>query len=244
MMLRVVIVEDELPLLRELVETFSWRSVNCVVAATAGTAAEARRVIAETRPDILVTDIQLPDGNGISLIEETTPRAAIVITGHSQIEFAQKALRAGAVDFLLKPLDDQELRSAVQRAVIHVGGGVTMEATPPSESPAGGSVNPLVHEARIFIQKNYPHDVSLNEAARYLAISEGHLASLFKQQTGKTFVQALTEHRMTVAATLLRDPRNRVTEVARQCGYRDPTYFSRVFRRTMGMSPREYRQQN
>ena len=237
-MLRVVIVEDELPLLRELVETFSWRSVNCVVAGTAGTAAEARRVIAETHPDILVTDIQLPDGNGISLIEETTPRAAIVITGHSQIEFAQKALRAGAVDFLLKPLDDEELREAVQRAVIHAGGGVI------TEMDAGDSVNPLVHEALIFIQKNYRNDVSLYEAAQHLEISEGHLASIFKQQTGKTFVQALTEHRMTVAGTLLRDPRNRIAEVAQRCGYRDPTYFSRVFRRTVGMSPREYREQN
>ena len=232
---RVVIVEDERPLLRELVETFSWRSVNCTVVGTAGTAAEARGVIAQTRPDILVTDIQLPDGNGIALIEESTPRAAIVITGFSEIEFAQKALRAGAIDFLLKPIDDDELRNAVQRAVIRAGAGIL------SASPANEGMNRLVHEALIFIQRNYRKDVSLCEAAEHLEISESYLAGLFKQQTGKTFVQALTEHRMTVAGTLLRDARNRVTEVARQCGYKDPTYFAKVFRRTVGVSPREYR---
>lgn len=232
---RVVIVEDERPLLRELVETFSWRSVNCDVVGTAGTAAEAREVIRDTRPDILVTDIQLPDGNGIALIEEFSPRAAIVITGYNEIEFAQKALRAGAIDFLLKPIDDDELRNAVRRAVIRAGSDVL------SLSPAGSGVNRLVHEALIFIQRNYRKDVSLLEAAEHLDISESHLATLFKQQTGKTFVQALTEHRMTVAGTLLRDPRNRITDVARQCGYKDPTYFAKVFRRTAGISPREYR---
>jgi two-component system response regulator YesN len=235
MRLSVVIVEDELPLLRELVETFSWRSVNCKIAGTAGTVQEARKIISETKPDILITDIKLPDGDGISLLEETAPRAGIVITGYGQIEFAQKALRAGAVDFLLKPIDDEELRQAVHRAVLQAGEGALPDSSPVAPS------NPLVHEALVFIQKNYQNDVSLFEAAEYLEITEGHLASLFRKQTGKTFVQALTEHRVAVAATLLRDPRNRINEVARHCGYNDPAYFAKVFRRTVGVSPREYR---
>ena len=83
--------------------------------------------------------------------------------------------------------------------------------------------------------------MSLYEAADYLDITEGHLASLFRKQTGKTFVQALTEHRLAVACTLLRDPRNRISEVAQMCGYNDPAYFAKVFRRTVGSSPREFR---
>jgi len=236
MKLRVVIVKDELPLLRELVETFSWRSVSCEVAGTATSAADARPLIDSVRPDILITDIKLPDGNGISLIEEKAPRAAIVITGHSRIEFAQNALRAGAIDFLLKPLDDNELRRAIQRAVILAGQG---QHTPVASRDIS---NPLVHDALVFIQKNYMRAVSLLDAAEYLDITEGHLASLFKKQTSKTFVQALTEHRMKVAATLLRDPRNRINEVALQSGYQDPAYFAKVFRRTFGLSPREYRE--
>jgi two-component system response regulator YesN len=235
MKFQVVIVEDELPLLRELVETFSWRSVNCEVAGTAGSIHEARQLLARIRPDILITDIKLADGDGISLIEETSPRAAIVITGHSQIAFAQKALRAGAVDFLLKPLDDEELRQAVQRAVIMVGQAYHAP-TSPREGP-----KPLVHDALIFIQKHYQTDVSLLDAAEYLEITGGHLASLFKKETGKTFLQVLTEHRMNVAATLLRDPRNRINEVAQKIGYHDPAYFTKIFRRTFGLSPREYR---
>lgn len=237
MKLKVVIIEDELLLLRELVETFSWRSVNCEVCGTAGTVEEAKRVIHETHPDILITDIKLPDGDGISLIEEETFRAAIVITGFSQIEYAQKALRAGASDYILKPLDDEELRQAIHRAVIKASEGNHMA------SPSSETSNALVHEALIFIQKHYQKDVSLLEAAQHLDITEGHLSSIFKKETGKTFVQALTEHRMVVATTLLRDPRNRIHEVAELCGYNDPAYFAKVFRRTVGLSPREFRDQ-
>lgn len=252
-MLRVVIVEDELPLLRELTETFSWRSVNCTVAATATTAAEARQVIARVRPDILVTDIKLPDGDGITLVEETTPRAAIIITGHGQIDFAQRALRAGAADFLLKPLDDEELRRSLQRASIRAlsggfGGsepppGQKESAPPPSPipSPETPPMHPLVHEALLYIQKHYHRDIGLAEAARHLAITESHLATLFRQERSQTFMQALTAHRITVAQTLLRDPRNQITQVAWRCGYRDPAYFAKVFRRIVGSSPREYR---
>ena len=51
----------------------------------------------------------------------------------------------------------------------------------------------------------------------------------------------MTEHRLAVACTLLRDPRNRISEVAQMCGYNDPAYFAKVFRRTVGSSPREFR---
>lgn len=237
MKLKAVIIEDELPLLRELVETFSWRSVNCEVCGTASSVEEARRVISETRPDIIITDIKLPDGDGLSLLEEMPHRAAIIITGYSQIEFAQKALRVGAADFILKPLDDEELRQAVQRAVIKASEGH------PLHGVAGKTSNALVHDALLFIQKQFHKDVSLLEAAEHLEITEGHLASIFKKETGKTFVQVLTEHRMTVAATLLKDPRKRISDVAEACGYNDSTYFSKVFRRTVGMSPRRYREQ-
>lgn len=275
MKLKVVIVEDELPLLRELTETFPWRSVNCEVCGTASNLSEARIVLAETRPDILITDIKLPDGEGLSLLEEPLYQSAIVITGFSYIEYAQKALRAGAVDFILKPVDDEELRQALQRAVIKLLGGnskavrfsdTQADADARADADAQADIdaqadadahadtnaradadahadtyNALVYEALMFIQKYYQNDVSLFEAARHLDITEGHLASIFKKETGKTFVQVLTEQRMAAARTLLCDPRNRIKEVADQCGYNDSAYFAKVFRRVVGLSPREYR---
>ncbi|KGE71529.1 response regulator transcription factor [Spirochaeta lutea] len=243
----VLLVEDE-PLLRqELEETFPWESAGCRIVASAGTLAQARWAVEEYQPDILVTDIQLPDGDGISLIEEVMPKAAIIITGHAQIVYAQKALRVGAADFILKPLDDNELRQALRRAVAklstwHSAPQVQMDGKPGRGGQAANShQSPLVQAALSFLHRQYRRNIGLFEAAQDVGVSEGHLASLFKAETGMTFVQALTQFRMEQACIYLRDPRFHVSEVAQLCGFNDPAYFTRVFKRHYGRTPREFR---
>ncbi|MDA3948859.1 MAG: helix-turn-helix domain-containing protein [Spirochaeta sp.] len=241
-MKQVFLVEDERALLRELVETFPWEQEQCQVAGTAGTLSEARRGLEQIKADILITDIRLPDGNGLDLINESAVSTAIVITGYHEITLAQRALRMGALDFLLKPLDDDELRAAVQRAV-----SITSPANVPGSHRVLALVdvtpteNPLVLKALKFIERNFQSDVSLSEAAEHLGITEGHLAGVFKAETGKTFVQVLTAYRMNVATTLFRNSRYNVSDVARRCGYKDPAYFAKVFRRFYHVNPAAYR---
>jgi len=241
-MKQVFLVEDERALLRELVETFPWEEERCHVAGTAGTLADARRGLQQVQTDILITDIRLPDGNGLDLIAQSEVPAAIVITGYHEITLAQRALRMGALDFLLKPLDDDELRAAVQRAV---------SRTAPPQGYGARSVlaaldvttvrNPLVLRALEFIEENYHSDVSLSEAAERLGITEGHLAGVFKRETGKTFVQVLTAHRMHMATMFFSNSRHNVSDVAYLCGYKDPAYFAKVFRRFYHVNPATYR---
>ncbi|GAB6088426.1 response regulator transcription factor [Spirochaeta dissipatitropha] len=240
--MNVMLVEDEQLLLEELAETFSWEGCGCRLLGTAGSYAEAVEKIPGLRIDLLITDIQLPDGNGIELVEQIRPKAAIIITGHSQIDYAQRALRAGVADFLLKPIDDAELRKAIQRAAERCADFVvhSKDAQPGSDVPQAGA-NPLVDEALRFIQRRFRDNVSLFEAAEDLQITEGHLASVFKAQTGQTFVQALTSYRLNIAYTLLKDPRYQILEVARKCGFNDPAYFTRVFKRRYGLSPSQFR---
>jgi two-component system, response regulator YesN len=240
----VLLVEDEAFLRRELEETFSWESVGCSIIASVGTVVHALEAMECYRPDILVTDIKLPDGDGLSLVEETQPRAAIVITGHAQIAYAQKALRAGAADFLLKPLDDAELRHALRRAVKKLG-SAGIPCIPKkkrgSKSCSGEQVTPLVQESLLFLRRHYSRNIGLFEAAQDIGISEGHLASIFKAETGLTFMQALTNYRLEQACMYLRDPRFQVSEVARLCGFNDPAYFAKVFKRNCGCTPREFK---
>jgi two-component system response regulator YesN len=236
-LLKVVLIEDEPLLLRELLETFSWRSVHCKVVGTAVTASHGQQLIESLRPDLVITDIRLPDSDGLTLIKTTNPKAAIVITGHSQISYAQQAIRCGVIDFLVKPLDDQELRDAIKR-VHEFLNDVTLN---PVVNPEADSMNSHVQEALLFIRRRYQDNVSLLEAAEDLGISEGHLSVLFKTHTGQTFVQALTAYRLNMARILLADPRNSVAAVSRACGFNDAAYFSRQFQRHFAMSPSAYR---
>lgn len=255
-LLRIVIIEDEPPLLRELCEAFPWRSVGCEVVGTAGTALEGKALIEELKPDLVITDILLPDSDGLCLLKETMPRSAIVITGHSQISYAQEAIRCGAVDFLMKPLDDQELREAIRRASLKITPYLAQGAefdekkgTPHSvknqnpETVCSQASNPYVYEARMFIRRRYRDSIGLLEAAEDLGISEGYLAGLFKAETGQTFIRALTEFRLNAALSLLADPRYNVAEAALGSGFNDPAYFSKLFRRYFGISPSQFRDQ-
>src|SRR5918993_1093727 len=78
----------------------------------------ARIQLTQMRPDVLLTDLQLPDGNGVELVDDLEQREAtevVMITGHATVESAVNALRAGATDYLVKPVDVDRLRSILQR---------------------------------------------------------------------------------------------------------------------------------
>ena len=88
------------------------------VVRTASTAAEALRELSAGSFDIALVDIQLPDGNGIELVDDLEQREAtevVMITGHATVESAVNALRAGATDYLVKPVDVERLRPILQR---------------------------------------------------------------------------------------------------------------------------------
>ena len=114
----VLIVDDE-PDIRELLGiTLSRMGLNSSSAATLG---EARDKVAQLQPDLCLTDMRLPDGNGISLVEyiqrEFPEIPVAMITAHGSVETAIAALKAGAFDFISKPIELERLRNLVSSAL-------------------------------------------------------------------------------------------------------------------------------
>ena len=93
-----------------------------------------------------------------------------------------------------------------------------------------------------YIDKNYAdEDLSLNVLASHVNFSPNHLSMVFSQQTGKTFIKYLTDFRMSKAKELLRCTGKRSSEISLEVGYKDPHYFSYLFKKTQGMTPTQYR---
>ncbi|HEX2139137.1 MAG TPA: sigma-54 dependent transcriptional regulator [Woeseiaceae bacterium] len=118
-MKRTALVIDDEPDIRELLKlTLGRMNVNTVVV---GDVTGARRHLADGNFDICLTDMRLPDGNGLELVEWMQKHAAgvpvAVITAHGNVETAVQALKLGAFDFLSKPLDLQNLRNIVENAL-------------------------------------------------------------------------------------------------------------------------------
>ena len=84
-------------------------------------------------------------------------------------------------------------------------------------------------------------DISLNTIAAGVGMSPSYFSSIFSREMGKTFVEYLTEIRMEKAKELLVCSSLKTSEVGYQVGYKDPHYFSYIFNKTLGGSPKEYR---
>lgn len=117
---RVLVVDDE-PTLFEMISDTVGREVNCRLV-SARDLGEARRILETQRIELVVADVHLPDGDGMSLLpllREKHPEAsAIVITGDPTIERAISAIRAGALDFVPKPFDITHLTDRVRKALV------------------------------------------------------------------------------------------------------------------------------
>ena len=100
----------------------------------------------------------------------------------------------------------------------------------------------LVEDALRYINDHYcSDDISLNSVAKAINVSANYLSTVFSQKVGVSFIEYLTRIRMQRAKLLLRETDMRSGEIALEVGYKDPRYFSSVFKRTQGCTPGEYR---
>lgn len=100
----------------------------------------------------------------------------------------------------------------------------------------------LLEDAERYIRQNFQNEeISLNTVAASVNISPNHFSTIFSQETGRTFVEYLTFVRMEKAKELLRNTNRKTSDIAYEVGYRDAHYFSYIFKKTQGCTPREYR---
>ncbi|MBN2048945.1 MAG: helix-turn-helix domain-containing protein [Spirochaetales bacterium] len=240
-MYKVLLVEDEYYLREELATTVNWEQYGCKVIDSVSSAEEGLVSAAVNRPDIIVTDIKLPGIDGLEFLRRVEFGAAIIITGHHQFQYARDALRIGVSDFILKPIDDEELHKAVRKTVLALSGRNTQGNTDSLDPVYNDNKARHIACARRFIERHYREDVSLLDAAEHLGLSTSYLSRIFQEKTGTGFVTTLTEYRINIAKNLLQDQSLRIEEIAQMCGFRNAGYFSRIFKRHTGTSPSSFR---
>jgi two-component system response regulator YesN len=224
---------------------------------------EALQIYQEKKIQIAILDVEMPGINGIEAAEkirETDRDCCIIfLTAFDEFNYAKKAIAVRALDYLLKPYDEQELLSVVEQAMQVADeaaqwGSAPRRPRPQRPAPVPEGVNPEgspdLGDLRIsrvteligqYIQDNYMFDISMQDVARWLNYSEAYFCKLFKQCFGKNFTSYLTEYRVEEAKKLLEQPAVNVREVGNAVGYGDSNYFAKVFKRITGLSPTEYR---
>jgi len=249
-MYKIIIIEDETTVRRGIVLTINWESLNCIVVGEAANGEEGLALVERLSPDIVVTDVKMPRMDGVEMIEKLRAKGCrshfILLTAYSDFKYAQRALRMGVSDYLLKPLKDGDLEQAILSLLQKLDPGAASgePATPDTPifrfQPNKPANSKFVEAAIQYIRAHYREDISISTVAADLEISEGYLSRMFKKETDYTFTNYLIYYRLKLAMDLLRDCRVRVYEVADSVGYSDTAYFSAQFKKIVGLSPSEY----
>ena len=244
-MYRVGLVDDEHIILDGLTRAVPWADMGCEVAGTAANGEEGLRLIRALRPDILLTDIRMPNMDGLSMVaalRSEFPRLQIaVLTAFRDFEYAQTALNLGVCRYRLKPSKLDELYEAIRTMTARLDALPPVPPDAESEGdPAAG--NFIVRQALDYMQAHCAEHLSLSDVADHVYVSQWHLSKLINKHTNQSFFDILGRMRIDRAKALLAAPGLRIHAVAEQVGYVDVAHFSKSFKRLEGMTPGEYRE--
>ncbi len=247
-MYRVVLVDDERLIIRGLSTVVPWAELGCEVAGTAYDGNDGLELIRRIRPDIVLTDIRMPNMDGLTMlaaIRSEFPEIQMsVLTAYREFDYARQAITLGVCRYLLKPSNLEELKDAVRQMAARLDAA----AKPAEESGEDETVreagNYLVKAALAYIREHCTEQhLSLGEVAEHVYVSQWHLSKLLNRETGQSFFDLLSGMRISRAKELLADPAIRIHEIAEKTGFSDVAHFSRSFKKITGCTPGEYRNQ-
>ena len=142
----------------------------------------------------------------------------------------------------IEPLDITKKELQTKEGSMEYLIGILKKAIELRDKAASTRHQDVVDEILQYIEEKYAdEELSLNTIAEHVNFSPNHLSTVFSKQTGQTFIKYLTDFRMTKAKELLRCTGKRSSEISIEVGYRDPHYFSYLFKKTQGMTPTQYR---
>lgn len=164
----------------------------------------------------------------------------IVISGFSDFSYMRAAIQSGVVDYILKPIDSQDLNNAISAAIAQLEQAALYKQE--KSSPAmEHSSNSVVQDIKLFIDKNYKKDISLSDLADTFYVSKEHLSRLFKKETGQNLFSYIMDLKLNEAKRLLVETNRTLDDIAFSLGFSNGNYFSKVFKKNIGVSPSSYR---
>ena len=206
------------------------------------------------RPQVAILDIEMPGVTGLEaarqIRESGHPCMILFLTAFDKFSYAREAITLRALDYLLKPCQEQELILTVEEALhLYDRLGSNPEAVLRGDVADGAGEEDLAdrrmgqirENIERYIREHYSTEISMQSVARAMNYSDAYFCKLFKQCFKVNFSAWLNEYRIDRAREMLQNTRLSVREVSTACGYSDANYFARVFKRVTGKTPSEYR---
>ena len=241
--MKIMIVDDE-PKIRRGMKTLLEEQDGFEVIGIYDNAMSSLSDMAEKQPNVLITDIKMPEYSGLDLIEKIREKDKnlyiIILSGYGSFKYAQRAIRSGVYRYLTKPTNPRELISVLREIELKIEGvNRTVSKSEKKESVEVGNL--LIRKALDYIELHYAEKIGLKTLSDALYISPNYFSDLFRRHMKVKFSDFLIEYRLKKACILLKKPEYKVSEISEMVGFRDSTYFSTVFKKTYNLTPLEYK---
>jgi len=251
-MVKLLLVDDEPTIRQGIRESIDWVAQGVSIVGEAENGQQAMDLVHRLRPDIVLVDIVMPRRDGLSFCEECRraypDTRLIIVSGHDEFPLAQKAIRIGVDDYLLKPVGAEQMVRAVQKAAqaftrqefSDLKEKLLRLLVAPSV-PLTGSGRRIVAQVLSYVESRYLSELDLGSASQAAGVTPNHLCKVLRSCCDMTFVEIANRFRVEVAAIYLRDGTMKLYDVADKSGFTDYHYFAKVFKKVTGKTPGELR---
>lgn len=229
-MYSILLVEDEEKIRKGLANFFDWEKVNTKLIGVAQNGEEGFKEISTKKPDIVITDIRMPHVDGLEMIKRASKIhdfSTIIISGYDEFEYARTALKLNVDEYILKPIDFEELSNAILSL----------------QNKHDKTLSKSYGEAQQFIDYINSHidqRIYLDDLCRSFDLSSTTINDIIKNECKMTAVELINLIKIEYAISLLKLNKYKMYEIADMTGFSSYKYFSEVFKKTKNTSPTKY----
>jgi len=246
-MYKALIIDDENPVRIAISALGHWHALGIEEPHHAMNGKEGLSCCRELHPDIVFVDMQMPLMSGPEFLdkakEEFPNTKFIVVSGYDYFEYAHASIKSGAIDYLLKPVVEEELNASLEKAVKLLN--IEHDIDPEDDSSTDHNIAPneVIDIIKEYIDENYCQDIKISMFSDKYYFSKEYLSKLYKKKYGCGIYEYALKLRMERAKELLADPAIQIQEISDRLGYSNNNYFSKAFKNYYNISPTEYREQ-
>ena len=237
-MWKVMVADDESYMLEAMEKLIDWKRLECQLIYKAENGQELLEQIKKEAPDIVITDIKMPLMSGIQVAqyvyEHMLPVKVIILSAYTDFEYAQEAIQYDVCGYIVKTSVIEMLPGMIKKAIRKLS--VPMEG---EKESVEYHMDDIFGRLQKYIEEHYMDKLTLQQIAQDIHANGSYLSRLYKMKTGQNLFDIINKKRLEKAKEYIRQG-NKIYEIAQKVGFDDVSYFSRVFRKYEGCSPREY----
>ena len=250
-MYRLLIVDDEKDICENIKLLLDWSRFNIGAVYTATSFERAVDIALDVKPDLVLVDVNLGGHLGYELIarlrEMGLTASFCMISGYDDFFYVQRSMKAGARDYLLKPINTRDLETYLTKAIVSELGGTLPEQKQPAaqidevSNRSYHDFSNITNTVILIIKNDCGANLSLAVIGDMFNMSSKYIGRVFLKDTGLKFTEYLMVYRMYTAKRLIETTRERISDIVVKVGYSQPNNFYVHFNRLFGCSPNALR---